>query len=526
MDYDYSDLIKNSHHWAHGVIEHHGLEAKQLESLLTLSVSNPIPLGASHNQRPLIVAFMGGTGVGKSSLLNRLAGESIAKTGIERPTSREITLYHHQSQSLQGLPTPLSSEKITRAEHSKSQHKNLLWIDTPDFDSIESENKALVLQWLPYIDVLIYVVSPDRYKDQKAWVLLLAEGQKHGWIFVFNQWDLAHPQQYSDFEKQLSAVGFKQPFIFKSSCEQHHDDEFTPLLTCIKALANRQTLEVLEHRNTQLNKQYLQQQLQKSRHLLGSSENFQRLKQEWTQQWSQAEKILQKGLNWRIHRQAKQYAEKEAHLFDQQKSLLLWDEWAQNRLDSTLDELILKASEIQIPPLSLRQNLKPIRQKIGARVNHTIDLKCRQAIVNPGHVLHRGLLKISHVCEILLPLLTISFVGYQLLLGFYLSTENKQAYLGLDFAIHSFLFISISWLLPYFIRKKMQPSIEKSALKGLKQGLAQANQIISEDVEEIIDRSQQQQQDWQDELTMLIEHCEDAKTPRSSAAITRILLNK
>ena len=60
---------------------------------------------------------MGGTGVGKSSLLNRLAGKAVAKTGIERPTSREVTLFHHRSVALQHLPEnlPIASVKIAAA---------------------------------------------------------------------------------------------------------------------------------------------------------------------------------------------------------------------------------------------------------------------------------------------------------------------------------------------------------------------------------------------------------------------------
>lgn len=54
--------------------------------------------------RPLIVAFMGGTGVGKSALLNRLAGKPIAKSGVARPTSKEITIFHHQNITLPQLP--------------------------------------------------------------------------------------------------------------------------------------------------------------------------------------------------------------------------------------------------------------------------------------------------------------------------------------------------------------------------------------------------------------------------------------
>ena len=33
----------------------------------------------------------------------------------------------------------------------------------------EQKNKDIVMQWLPFVDVLIYVVSPERYRDNKAW---------------------------------------------------------------------------------------------------------------------------------------------------------------------------------------------------------------------------------------------------------------------------------------------------------------------------------------------------------------------
>jgi predicted GTPase len=161
-------------------------------------------LTTSAGTRPLIVAFMGGTGVGKSSLLNRLAGKAIAKAGIVRPTSREVTLFHHRSVVMEHLPEQLPLSKINISQHEDEEKKNIVWIDMPDFDSTEQSNKQLVLQWLPYIDVLIYVVSPERYRDEKAWRLLLSEGARHAWLFVFNQWDRGRLEQYQDFNRQTA----------------------------------------------------------------------------------------------------------------------------------------------------------------------------------------------------------------------------------------------------------------------------------------------------------------------------------
>src|SRR5271166_2049029 len=48
--------------------------------------------------RPLLViVLMGGTGVGKSTLLNALAGGTVAQASFARPTTRDPVVYYHES---------------------------------------------------------------------------------------------------------------------------------------------------------------------------------------------------------------------------------------------------------------------------------------------------------------------------------------------------------------------------------------------------------------------------------------------
>jgi hypothetical protein len=168
MAYDYSDLADNTRQWAEQAAGEGWIAQDLLKQERLPQTATPNALFGDGQGRPLLVAFMGGTGVGKSSLLNRLAGKAIAKTGIERPTSREVTLYHHRSVVLQHLPENLPIASVKIAQHDDETKRHIIWIDMPDFDSIDQNNRHLVLEWLPHIDVLIYVVSPERYRDEKA----------------------------------------------------------------------------------------------------------------------------------------------------------------------------------------------------------------------------------------------------------------------------------------------------------------------------------------------------------------------
>ncbi len=539
MAYDYFDLVKKTRCWAEQASASGWINTEAATRLSQFDNRTPEALLSNFSletcvgARPLIVAFMGGTGVGKSTLLNRLAGKAIAKSGIMRPTSREVTLYHHYSIDMQHLPEQLPLAKINISQHDDEVKKNIVWIDMPDFDSTEQSNKQLVLQWLPYIDVLVYVVSPERYKDEKAWRLLLAEGARHAWLFVFNQWDRGQPEQYEDLTRQLYKAGFAAPIIFKTACaEGRQTDEFASLESTIVSLATQHVVEQLEQRGLQVRKNELKLKLQNASGLLGSEQAFQKMPELWQNQWQRTVKLLQKGFSWPIKHTAAYYAKHAADLITNPASSnpSLWDAWAQSRFDDALDEFIIDIDQLGLPVIPFKQHLSAIREKAPKIMQTQTELATRLALANAGNVLHRAFLKSMRLCEIILPLIAMTWVGYKVFMGYYTSNMTDTHYLGVDFAVHSSLLIAMTWLIPYFILKKAQPSLEKSALKGINKGLINAFSMIDNEVLSVVDSLVKQHKEQVKQLSGIIEQCrvtdaEHSLSVESDSPLTRMLMN-
>jgi len=504
MVYDYAELQAKAQHWAETALAAGRLHKNEVEDLLALDSRHAETLFSGNADRPLLVAFMGGTGVGKSSLLNRLAGQTIAKAGVQRPTSREVTLYHHQALALQQLPGGLPLDSVNISRHHNDRHSHIVWMDMPDFDSIEQGNHHLVLEWLPHIDILLYVVSPERYRDNKAWQLLLAEGAKHAWLFVMNQWDRGQALQFDDFKQQLRKAGFNDPLLFRTSCTEPDGDEFNELLQQLEQLSGRQSLIRLEQHNRQLRVQQLQGVLQTLQAGL-QARDFLQLQNFYSEAWQKNQSSLQHGLAWPLQQLAMRMAEKTG----QKADIVLWDAWAQSQLQDVLDALVLQAVQLKIPNKPLKTGLQAVKERAEKQVNYQAELAGREALLNPGNALQRMMLRITAVLETLAPLAAMAVVGYQVFVG-YAGALDSKTYLGVDFAVHSVLLIALSWLIPFFLQQKIQPSLQKAALRGLQKGLQQALLAMELEIKEVIRAEQNQTIQLQQALAALLSQCEPA----------------
>jgi hypothetical protein len=111
-----------------------------------------------------VLALAGGTGVGKSSLLNALAGAELSLPGPRRPTTRTpiAMLPMAQLEEARALLEWLGGAEIrTRPGDGPA----IAIVDLPDLDSIEPDHAARVDAVLPRVDAVLWVTDPEKYDD-------------------------------------------------------------------------------------------------------------------------------------------------------------------------------------------------------------------------------------------------------------------------------------------------------------------------------------------------------------------------
>ena len=158
-----------------------------------------------------VVALAGGTGSGKSTLFNALAGATFSQPGVTRPTTRHV---HACVWGMQGAAPLLDwlgvqrRHRYARAsalDSGESMLDGLLLLDLPDHDSVVTASMAAVDRLSKLADMLIWVLDPQKYADASVHNRYLIPLAGHASVFtvVLNQIDLLSPAQVADCENDL-----------------------------------------------------------------------------------------------------------------------------------------------------------------------------------------------------------------------------------------------------------------------------------------------------------------------------------
>jgi hypothetical protein len=124
-----------------------------------------------------VLALAGGTGVGKSSLLNALAGSVVSVAGTQRPTTTGAVAWVPAGRLdaaapllgwLGGADVVVRGATVAATDASAAPGDTsdaVAVLDLPDLDSIEPGHAARVDMVLPRVDAVAWVSDPEKYAD-------------------------------------------------------------------------------------------------------------------------------------------------------------------------------------------------------------------------------------------------------------------------------------------------------------------------------------------------------------------------
>lgn len=165
----------------------------------------------------VVVAVAGGTGSGKSSLVNSMAGEVVSESGGMRPTTGIPLAWipHNPEPGLTRLLDDLGIDQRV----GQDSYPWLAVIDLPDTDSVVADHRHTVEALLPRVDLVMWVIDPEKYQDRllhEDYLRPLAAYDRQ-FVFVLNQIDRIDPavlgQIRADLESTLADDGIASPII-------------------------------------------------------------------------------------------------------------------------------------------------------------------------------------------------------------------------------------------------------------------------------------------------------------------------
>lgn len=175
-----TDAATNAPSNAHATNAHAALDALQkaiaAARVLELDITHAEAVRTEAAERlgiapdAYVLALVGGTGVGKSSLLNALAGETVSPAGVLRPTTGQPVVWvaDGATAELGDLFVHLGVEppKVpTRGKSAGSAGSGVVVLDLPDVDSLDASHRSAVEAVLPKVDVVAWVTDPEKYAD-------------------------------------------------------------------------------------------------------------------------------------------------------------------------------------------------------------------------------------------------------------------------------------------------------------------------------------------------------------------------
>jgi len=203
-------------------------EADRLEvvRVVTGRAAERLELSRDHT----VVALAGATGSGKSSIFNGLARLDLSRVGVRRPTTGTahacVWGAEQAKPLLDWLDVP-PGQRFNRESpldgDDEAPLRGLVLLDLPDFDSVQEAHRDEVDRLLDLVDLVVWVLDPQKYADRVVHEQYLSQFSQHAdiTVVVLNQADRLCPVDATrcldDLRRLLAADGLPDVPVLATS---------------------------------------------------------------------------------------------------------------------------------------------------------------------------------------------------------------------------------------------------------------------------------------------------------------------
>jgi hypothetical protein len=182
-------------------------------------------LSAGHT----VVALAGGTGSGKSSIFNYLAGADFSAVGVTRPVTRDAHACVWGASGSGplldwlGVPRRFRYAQGSMLDGGESSLNGLVLMDLPDHDSVVGGASHQVDRLIGMADLMVWVLDPQKYADAAVHRRYLIPLAGHSEVIgvVLNQADLLTAEEAddcaADLRRLLDSEGLQHAWVLATS---------------------------------------------------------------------------------------------------------------------------------------------------------------------------------------------------------------------------------------------------------------------------------------------------------------------
>jgi hypothetical protein len=182
-------------------------------------------LSAGHT----VVALAGGTGSGKSSIFNYLAGADFSAVGVIRPVTRDAHACVWGASGSGplldwlGVPRRFRYARGSMLDGGESSLNGLVLMDLPDHDSVVGGASHQVDRLIGMADLMVWVLDPQKYADAAVHRRYLIPLAGHSEVIgvVLNQADLLTVEEAddcaADLRRLLDSEGLHNAWVLVTS---------------------------------------------------------------------------------------------------------------------------------------------------------------------------------------------------------------------------------------------------------------------------------------------------------------------